>query len=332
VKLLRRRRLSLRPGDLVEVRPPAEILATLDARASLESVPFMPEMLGFVGRRFEVSRRAEKICDTAGRSLSSRRMHRTVFLDDLRCDGAGHDGCGAGCRIYWKEEWLRRVDEPRSEPSTPDPASVEHLAAMARSATRGARDVDGRRTDVYRCQATQALESTEPLRGFDLRQYAREVTSGNLGPFHVVFVLGRAIATRWLKRLGMVSSSPLRPVSTPALQPDRLDLQPGELVRIRPRDEIAATLDARSRCRGLYFGDEMTPYCGGTFRVRDRVERFIDETTGEMVELASDCLILDGVTCGGERSSWRFFCHRAIFPWWREAWLERVKAADGRPA
>ena len=44
-----------------------------------------------------------------------------------------------------------------------------------------------------------------------------------------------------------------------------------------------------------------------------------------MVELASDCLILDGVACSGERSSWRWFCPRAIYPWWREAWLRRVE-------
>ncbi len=35
----------LRPGDLVEVRPASEILATLDAGAALEKMPFMPEMV-----------------------------------------------------------------------------------------------------------------------------------------------------------------------------------------------------------------------------------------------------------------------------------------------
>ena len=37
-------------------------------------------------------------------------MRDTVYLEDLRCDGSGHGGCQAGCRIYWKEAWLRRVD------------------------------------------------------------------------------------------------------------------------------------------------------------------------------------------------------------------------------
>ena len=37
-------------------------------------------------------------------------MTSTVYLDDVRCDGSGHGGCQAGCRIYWKEAWLRGVD------------------------------------------------------------------------------------------------------------------------------------------------------------------------------------------------------------------------------
>ena len=99
----------LRPGEIVEVRPAAEILATLDETGAFDDMPFMPEMLQYVGRRFTVSRRVEKICDTIA-ATGSRRVHDTVYLEDLRCDGSGHGGCQAGCRIYWKEAWLRRVD------------------------------------------------------------------------------------------------------------------------------------------------------------------------------------------------------------------------------
>ena len=56
------------PGDVVEVRSAQEILRTLDTDASTEAMPFMPEMLQFVGQRFAVSRRVEKICDTAGKT------------------------------------------------------------------------------------------------------------------------------------------------------------------------------------------------------------------------------------------------------------------------
>ena len=39
----------LRPGDVVEVRPAAEILATLDADGALDGMPFMPEMARVCG-------------------------------------------------------------------------------------------------------------------------------------------------------------------------------------------------------------------------------------------------------------------------------------------
>ena len=86
------------------------------------------------------------------------------------------------------------------------------------------------------------------------------------------------------------------------------------------------------RTRGLWFDWEMVPYCGGRYRVKDRVERIIDEHTGQMIEIASDCLILDGVVCSGECSTGRWFCPREIYPYWREAWLRRVEGADPSPS
>src|SRR5262245_46608243 len=103
-------RQPLRPGDVVEVRPVNEILATLDKHGTLDGMPFMPEMIAHTGRRYTVTRRVDKICNTVDLS-GSRRMRSTVYLEDLRCDGSGHGGCQAGCKIYWKEAWLRRVDD-----------------------------------------------------------------------------------------------------------------------------------------------------------------------------------------------------------------------------
>src|SRR4051795_288261 len=101
---------TFRPGDVVTLRSPAEILSTLDATGSLDAVPFMPEMLQYIGERFTVSKRVEKICDTIC-PIGSRRMRDTVFLEELRCDGSGHGGCQAECRIYWKEAWLTKVED-----------------------------------------------------------------------------------------------------------------------------------------------------------------------------------------------------------------------------
>ncbi len=105
---------GLRRGDVIEVKSATEILATLDEEGALEGLPFMTMMLRYCGHRFVVDKRAEKICDTI-KTYGSRRIRNTVLLKDLRCDGSGHDGCQAECRLFWKESWLRRIS-PREPP------------------------------------------------------------------------------------------------------------------------------------------------------------------------------------------------------------------------
>ena len=105
----------------------------------------------------------------------------------------------------------------------------------------------------------------------------------------------------------------------------KLNLQPGELVQVRSKDEITRTLNAQHKNRGLWFDVEMVPYCEKNFPVLKRVEKIIDERTGRMIKLPNSCVILDGVTCGGKLSTNRMFCPRAIYPFWREVWLERVE-------
>src|SRR5262245_50238144 len=100
--------LDLKVGDVVEVRSPDEIRATLDENGEFESLPFMPEMLRYCGQRLTVYKVAHKVCDTQTRS-GMRRMQNAVHLSGVRCDGAAHDGCQAACLIYWKHAWLRKV-------------------------------------------------------------------------------------------------------------------------------------------------------------------------------------------------------------------------------
>src|SRR6185369_10924177 len=92
--------LSLRVGQLVEVRSEDEILATLDETGALEELPFMPEMARFCGRQFRVAAVAHKVCDTQSRT-GMRRLNNAVNLAGAgaRCDGSAHDGCQADCLI-----------------------------------------------------------------------------------------------------------------------------------------------------------------------------------------------------------------------------------------
>src|SRR3954447_20253873 len=99
--------LKLRAGDWVEVRSKDEILKTLDSKGRLENMPFMPEMFAYCGKRLRVGKAAHKTCDTIDWT-GGRRLTGSVHLEDIRCGGQAHDGCGAACLIFWKEAWLKR--------------------------------------------------------------------------------------------------------------------------------------------------------------------------------------------------------------------------------
>jgi hypothetical protein len=127
-----------------------------------------------------------------------------------------------------------------------------------------------------------------------------------------------------------------KPAGLARVDGEKLDLRPGELVEVRSRSEIGATLDSNLKHRGLSFSQEMTPACGKRFRVKNRVDRLIDEHTGKMIELKNDCIVLDGFVCQGDRSPGALFCPREAYPMFREAWLRRVadapSARDARGA
>ena len=311
--------MPLRVGQVVQVRPPEEILATLEDDAATDALPFMPEMLRFVGRRFTVSAHARKLCDTRSDGTGNRLFHDTVYLDDLRCDGSGHDGCQAGCRILWRTAWLRPVSA--DEPASDDVVAAAELDRRAQAATR-------RDAHTYRCQATELGAASDAFPAGDRgRKYLQEVRCGNVGMRRFLRVLGRAVWRKLARTLRLHREIALWSDAKPAASTP-LELRPGEVVQVKSRREIARTLDENGRNRGLAFDWEMLPHCGRTYRVQDRVQRFIDENTGTMVELKNECLILEGVVCSGDLSAGRWFCPRAIYPYWREDWLRRANGAE----
>lgn len=68
----------------------------------------------------------------------------------------------------------------------------------------------------------------------------------------------------------------------------------------------------------------MLEFCNKSYRVKTRVEKIVDDKSGRMLNIRKDCIILDGVVCGGERSLSCWFCPRKINIYWREGWLRRV--------
>ena len=339
---------GLRAGDLIEVRSKEEILQTLDKRGRLEGLPFMPQMFQYCGKRFKVYKRAHKTCDTIAFNWDSpgRSLPDGIHLN-LRCSGEAYGGCQAACLIFWKEQWLKRVNSP-VEIEVPIPRErVAEATCSEDDVSKGTRAPGLAPNDVtiYTCQATQLLQYTRPLRWWDPRQYLEDYTSGNAslwriirGSLYVCYYYGSLAFTRkfgaparWAydtfqsfwgglpfpRHRGRLPNGLPAPTVT-------LNLRAGEFVRVKSYEEILQTINSENKNRGMAFDGEMMPFCGQVFRVRNRVEKFIDEKTGKMKILQTPAVILDNVFCGARYSGHRMFCPRSIYSWWREIWLERV--------
>lgn len=196
----------------------------------------------------------------------------------------------------------------------------------------------------YVCQATELPYATTKLEWWEISQYIEDYLSGNVGLWAVFcgavyfllytlsvagIKLGRPI--RWIfdtfHPLWGGTPFPQKKGTIPDGQPTptvALNLQPGEMVRVKSHDDILKTLNGRNRNRGLYFDAEEVPYCGGTYRVLRRVDKIINEKTRKMQEMKHPCLVLDSVVCQSRFSACRMFCPRSIYSFWHEAWLERV--------
>ena len=298
----------------------------------------MPEMLQYCGKRFRVYSSAHKTADTI-ELFSIRKLANSVHLEELRCEGTSHGGCQAGCLLFWKECWLKRIPEDRAavgsnvreSVSTGERGSsavkLNSLSCLSRCTRRPVADGEPER---YRCQATEMLKATTEVRRrdrWDPRFYVRDLTSGNVSLFDFIRFGALAMLNAFLRHWFGCYYPCLRGLAVEKTPSSELNLQEGELVRVRAKEEIERTLNRHFRNRGLWFDVEMVPYCrNGNYRVLRRVEKIINEKTGEMMKLANPCLILDGVTCSGNYSYQRMFSRRHEYLYWREIWLERVNA------
>src|ERR1700730_3130739 len=340
-------------GDWVEVRSKEEILQTLDQKGRLEGLPFMPGMFQYCGQLFKVYKRAHKTCDTVN-DYKGRRMNQAVHLEGIRCDGQGDEGCQAGCLIFWKEAWLRKVPDTSSAV-----ASAKVGPEESKGPSSGCREEDvwaattvpkteSGGEQIYVCQATILPAATEPLPWWDARQYLEDLTSGNVGIGRMLcgFIymgynrlintgigFGRPLRLLYdaVQRLWGGIPYPRKRGKIPAgvrTPKGELNLQPGEWVRVKSYEEILATLDTDNKNRGLVFDAEMVPYCGRRLRVLQRVHKIVNEKTGRMLEFKNPCIILDGAVCQARYSECRLFCPRAIYSYGHELWLERVRASE----
>ena len=200
---------------------------------------------------------------------------------ELRCDGQAYGGCQAACLIFWKEAWLKPVDD-----NNPADDKMNSAASPLRDLSRRNASADGAvctEEDVWKgtclenhqsddetryfCQATQLPYFTTHLAWYDIRQYLEDYRSGNvslvrilLGFIYVSYFYG-SLAYR--RRLGRPARwfydrfqalwggvpFPRRRGNIPVGQPTPtcdLNLQPGDLVRVKSHKEILSTVDTNN--------------------------------------------------------------------------------------
>ena len=310
---------KLKVGDLVEVLNAEEICRTLDEDGTLEGLPFMPEMLQHCGRRARLSSHALKACIEIRKAYIDMRgfWGQDVWvLDELRCSGADHDGCQRGCLVFWKAAWLRKVEAADAPAIQPVPSDIEGLSRKLK--TKAA-------PDRYFCQSTELVKATRPLSMKGRLRLA--VTDFRLGNVHLFEIIKRVLLPvfwktvhRYIRPRHVVGTLTRTPLVV-------LGLQPGEQVEVKSGEEIAKSLNSQGCNRGLRYDHGLNRFCGTRFRVRDRLDKMIIESSGQMVHLKGtvtlekSCCLCYLSAVGG--------CPRKDLVYWREAWLTRVGGKAG---
>lgn len=110
--------IPLKAGDLVRVRSEAEIMATLNQKGKLKGCGFMKNngqhlYCGSIQRVHSV---VNLFIDE--RDMSAvRKAKGLVMLEGVVCEGGeGIGRCDRSCLMFWREEWLEKIEQPLSQP------------------------------------------------------------------------------------------------------------------------------------------------------------------------------------------------------------------------
>jgi hypothetical protein len=106
-------------------------------------------------------------------------------------------------------------------------------------------------------------------------------------------------------------------------------LRKDEMVRIRSREEILASLDEDGSLGGLPFMPEMLRYAGQSFRVRARADKTCDTVTMTGTSRQLDSTVhLEDLRCDGSAHGG---CQAGCLLFWREEWLARPGERTRQP-
>lgn len=271
-------------GNIVKVKLLEEIKSTLDDNNSLDKMPFMPEMVKFCGKKFRIKKLANFVYKN---KKGIRAINNAILLDNIYCDGSSHNGCVKSCSIFWRKEWLTHCADENYEHFNHNVSYNTNLVEFKTIIN-----------DSYYCQSSQLQYFSKALNIFVKSKYLfKEFFAGNKP---VILIIINVFYHLELKNLHIINYSLCwiikgNKVTTPS---ESLNLEKGDLVEIRSKEEIIRTLDKTGKNRGMLFSQEMHSFCGQKFRVRSKLNRMITEDTGKMVEI-KNTVLLEGLTCNG---------------------------------
>lgn len=295
--------LTVKPGEVVKVLSAAEIAATLDKNNTLEGLSFTPEMLRYCGRKYRVLKSVTKmIVEGWGR----RQITNTVMLEGVVCNGEAHEGCQRMCKLLWKEAWLKKVDTQETDEQVRSDSGEATILSHQN----------------FLCQSALLHEASMQL-PISFEDFVRKYFCSDR--FRKWWMINRVCAimlwsTLKVKRFFGFSKNGAWYGSCQTTPTVSLHLKPGEYVQVKSKEEIVKTLDMMGKNRGLTFTLEMQKYCGQQFRVLRRIDKVIDEETGQM-HRAFDTVMLKNAVCDGSSHD---SCPRSCLLLWREIWLKKI--------
>ena len=95
----------------------------------------------------------------------------------------------------------------------------------------------------------------------------------------------------------------------------------GDVVLVRSRQEIDATLDPFKELKGCAFLSDMYQYCDTQQRVLKSMQYFLDERDYKRKKVRG-VILLEDVICNGTPAFGA--CDRCCFLFWREEWLKKL--------
>jgi hypothetical protein len=102
---------------------------------------------------------------------------------------------------------------------------------------------------------------------------------------------------------------------------DSTDLKAGDLVEVRSREEILATLDHSGSLGGLPFMPEMLAFAGQRLRVAKRAHKTCDTVSQTGGRRMADAVHLENIRCDGGGHGG---CQAGCLIFWKRAWLKQV--------